>query len=98
MLICYHQRNPEGGSFPFYALHADEPAMLLDDSIADREPETGSAVLRGKERGKNMGQGFFLYFDSVILDVHPNQPAAVASLAANVKVGFHPRRDGQRAS
>src|SRR4249919_4240489 len=98
MLICHHQRNPEGGSFPFYALDADEPAVLLDDSIADRESETSSAVLRGKERGEDMGQVVLFNSDTLILDVHPNQPAAIASLTTDVKVGFHPCRHGQGAA
>ena len=62
--------------------------MLLDDSIADREAETGTAVLRGKEWGEDMGQVFFFDSDSFILDVHPDQPASIAALTANVKVGF----------
>ena len=67
--------------------------MLLDDSIADREPETSTAVLCGKERGKRgLGQVFFLFdTDSFILEVHPDQSAAIASFTAYVKVGFRLR-------
>ena len=52
--------------------------MLFDDAIADREPETGAAVLGREERREDMRQVFFANSDSFVRDVHPNQPTAVA--------------------
>jgi hypothetical protein len=44
-----------------------------------------------------MGQVFLFDSDSLVLNVHPNQPAAMASFTAYVKIGFQPRRDCQSA-
>ena len=39
----HRQAHREGGARPDPAVHSDAPAVLLDDSAADREPEAGAA-------------------------------------------------------
>src|SRR5262249_48876536 len=91
----HQQRNLEGGSLALGALDADEPAVLFDDSIADREGETGTAILCGKERGEDVGQVFLFDSHSLVPDVYPVQPASIASFTAYMATAFQRRRDSQ---
>src|SRR5512143_3981411 len=53
--------DPEGGSFSHLTLHFNLTVVALDDSIANRQPQSCSFadLFRCKERGKEFGEMFF---------------------------------------
>src|SRR6266496_1844424 len=68
------QINAERGAFTWFALHAHPPAVLLDDLITDRQPQSRAAAcgLRGKERLEDLRLRLRLHANTSIADGEEN--------------------------
>ena len=72
--------------------------MLLDDAIASRQSKSRAVNFCREEWRENMRQIFFANAAALIREVDPDETIRPRVLSANMIVGFHPRRDRQRAA
>src|SRR5262249_8844157 len=96
MILTDGKGDDEASAAAGPGLVGDDPAVLGDDAVADRQPEPGAAGLGGEERREEMALGGLGDARGGALDRDGQELAAVRA-TADVVARLDPGGDGERA-